>query len=345
MVNLPYMPDPTLPGLPLVRSITRNDDAQRLTELLEGGMSGEAEIGQERMPLAHIAILDDARQCFATLLQHGASPEQKNRYDTTTMELAISEGRVEMVHLLAAAGADMTRYHPEHGTYLHAAAQPTQPLARAMEIVDRLLAEGADIDRANGSQTLPKNNARQMGYAFACQFMFRQDLSDAVRGRTLDKDALYTPRKRPGLEEQYHQRFADMPVTWAWMDRILPQLEKKDEHITRTELAQAPERLAWMLVGGALPAMDAHLRAQGEKGIGLADFVEKNGLPKPSLEAVGKLCAEGLLMQQEWVRELPPQAMLVLCRAMPVEARERMPDYYQLMNELRNRQQDESRGR
>lgn len=328
-------PSTKLPSYALIRNITQQDNAEALTELIRGGLSVDTAYDVNQYSLAHIAILDDAPNCLAALLAHGASPEQPNRYGVTVTECAVTEGRVGMVHRLAAAGANM-KHADSGGTYLHSAALPTQPLHRAMEVVDRLLAEGVDINKPDREGTLPKNRAAQQSYEFGCQFMFRHDLHDTIASRSMSREELEKPRKRPGLEEKYHQRFMDMPVTWAWMGKIAPQLEKKGEHITREELTENPQRLAWALIGGAIPALDAHLATQGEPPIGMKDFVTATGRANPALEAVVGLHGEKRLFQQPWVKELSPRSQLTLMQALPKEAKQRMPDYHQRISRLQS---------
>lgn len=331
-----------IPSVVQVRNAAGKDDIAQLQTWIEQGLSPDTKL-EGNVPLLHPMVECGAMQSVQMLLQMGADAEQQNQYGVTALRVAIEAHRPDMFHALIEHGCNPKRGLQSGQNYLHVAAMPFGQ--NGMEMVDRLLAEGVSLQQKDADGKMPKNVAGQGSYDFASRFMFRHELDEALANRKVDKSELEKTRKKPGLEEKYHQSWLEMPVTWAWMNRVLPQLEKKQETIRREDMDVDPKRLAWAVIGGSVPVLDAHLRAQGEQGIGLADFVTRNGAPTDTLKEVCRMWGEHKLLDMDWAKKLDAGEMRALYQAMPDFARERMPDYHQTLAVLRARQNSQERGR
>jgi len=339
-------PNPNTPKLEEVVAVTRDDDVETLRGWLQKGVSPMAEF--VKVPLLHRCARDGAERCLQLLLQTGLDMNSvTNEYRLPATYDAIDYAQPKMVHALMSRGADAGFYGVSTGNLLHIAAKAAYKNDAVLEIIDRLLAEGVDMHRTDSDGRTPKQCTRSSPYEFSCSVNNRYQLDEAIRNRSINKEELFKQRSWPGLDRQHHEAWSDIAASWAWMKRILPQLEAKGESIGRDEVAKNPERLAWVLIGGSLPAFNEHMSKQGEKPIGLADFVDGKGMATPALKAVCDKWGETRLLECDWVQELSANDKKTLYAAIPVELRERIPDYHQTMHRLRQQAQPEGgqRGR
>lgn len=97
-------------------------------------------------------------------LQHGADLQSLNRYGGTALIPAAERGHVETVRLLIAAGVDVNHINRLHWTALMEAIVLGQGGPQHVQIVQDLLAAGADPHIADAEGITPLQHARQRGY-------------------------------------------------------------------------------------------------------------------------------------------------------------------------------------
>lgn len=133
------------------------------------------------------------------LLRRGASPHQRDAYGQTVLHLAAAAGLVEVVHALAAAGADVG---------VLASRSRTSPLryavqARQSRTVEALLQCGADAEDGGGGWS-PLMEAAALGDAPTARALIRAgaalDRRDPT-GRTALAVALLRPSNSPASHD------------------------------------------------------------------------------------------------------------------------------------------------
>ncbi|MDP3740025.1 MAG: ankyrin repeat domain-containing protein [Hyphomonadaceae bacterium] len=117
-----------------------NQDFARVKQLL-GGKADVSAFASDGTPALHWAVRYENTEAAKMLLDAGANPNQKSRYDLTPLQIAIDNGDADMVSLLLKAGADAKALAPTGETVLMTAARQGEP-----KIVKALLEAGAEVD-------------------------------------------------------------------------------------------------------------------------------------------------------------------------------------------------------
>jgi hypothetical protein len=316
-----------------LETVLLRDDVETLHTWLEQGLEPDCHIGN--VPLLHVCARSGAVECMHLLVHAGADVQAITKFFQPAISSAILAGKTVSVHCLLSLGTPAQHYSHHSGNLLHTAASSTKPLGDAIEIIDRLLVAGADMHQKNHDGKTPLETSRNAGYAFICQFRNRYALDAEIRKNAVDKNALQQCRRYGGLEKQHEQAWVDMPVMWAWLNRILPVLESKGEKLSYKEATLPPERLAWIVAGGSLPVLNKHLLQQGEPRVGIADFVGSGRIAKPALIELCRIGAVDKLLKSELVEQMPVLSKRALYAALPSDVRAHMPEYYQIMENLK----------
>lgn len=326
-------PMPNGPSDKELKAIISNDDAVSLGQWLEKGLPVDASF--DYMPLSHQCARYGAQQCFKLLQVHGVDVNDLGTdYVLPPVRAAIDNSKVEMVHLLMSLGSSPEFYTRGAGNLLHMAAQTAFKAAPALEIFDRLLVSGAKMHQLNLDNRTPLQCTRFSPHEFANYVDNRYKLDKAISSRSLSKEELFAPRRWPGHDRHYEEAWSEMHATWGWMNRILPLLEERGESFTHEELTSPAERLAWAVMGNALPALNAHLQKHGEEPIGLRDFVDAKGRPTEAFEKLAHVAGENQLLGSDWVKALSAVEKKSLYRAMPQTSKGRVRNYHGVMTQL-----------
>jgi ankyrin repeat protein len=128
-------------------TILQNDDA----ELLKNTYTADSMIPYIRMTMACYAIENNRPKCLEVLIQKGFDPEFFSQRGDTPMVYAARRGYVEMIRVLAKAGADVNK---------PIAMGTTNPLLAAaefgqVEAVKTLLELGADVNYMSTTRWFP----------------------------------------------------------------------------------------------------------------------------------------------------------------------------------------------
>ncbi len=122
----------------------RQGDVAEVKRLIASGMNPNAKNASENPPLFYAVDLDTAE----VLIEGGALVNAKGLDDFTALHCAADEGRVAVVSLLLAKGADVNARRKQGGTALHEAVrlelEDTEYSAEHYQIAQLLLARGAD---------------------------------------------------------------------------------------------------------------------------------------------------------------------------------------------------------
>lgn len=135
--------DPGAGWTPLHFAARRGDVAE-VRRLIASGMNPNARNASENPPLFYAVDRDTAE----VLIEGGALVNAKGLDDFTALHRAADEGRVAVVSLLLAKGADVNAHRKQGGTALHEAVrlelEDTEYSAEHYQIAQLLLARGAD---------------------------------------------------------------------------------------------------------------------------------------------------------------------------------------------------------
>lgn len=309
--------------------ITTAADTATLHSWFASGMPLDVCI--ENNLLFHHFVSRGSTKMATEMLLAGISPDITNAWNSLpSIFNAVRNGKLEDVRMLVWGGADVQVSREFAGTLLHEALSKSS--TNNHEVVERLVVEGVPL-KARCNELTAEQKARRTNTVIARKMRAYMKLEDAIDDQSLSKEQLTEPFKdtHVSLPQSWAPlRFIDMNVCWSWMDKILPVLERSGESVTREEIMESPKRLAWVVIGGGLDALDQHLKNHGGRGISMDDFVKPNGAANAALDEVIKEWGEKRLLASEWVKEQSSRDFKRLLSAMPESKVSRMRNHHQL---------------
>ena len=116
---------------------------------------------------------DSGLQLLRLTLTHGADLNRHDSYNGTGLIRASHRGYPEIVDVLLAAGDDVDHVNGLRWTALLEAILLGQGSDRHVEVVRRLVASGADVNRSDGDGVTPLQHARSRGFESMVEILRR----------------------------------------------------------------------------------------------------------------------------------------------------------------------------
>ena len=134
-------------------------DVVRTTKLLEDSPTLVGAVDKAGQTALHWTASKGQTNIVALLLERGANPNAKQRFDETPLHFAVEAGHVETARLLLAKGADVNARNGSMSTPLHEAV-----LQGSAELIEVLIKGGADVNARDDQRQTPLHYACHKGH-------------------------------------------------------------------------------------------------------------------------------------------------------------------------------------